>query len=419
MLDTPNFTTALTTPLNGFEQTLISQHAAIEQWFAAQWQNCHPPMTCSVDLRNAGYKLAAVDTNLFPAGFNNLGEAAVHRGVVALKQYLQDKYPDCQLIVLIPESHTRHAFYYQNIAILQRMLIAAGYETRLGSLLDTVTQAQTIELSEGNTLTLEALSREGDALFIANKRPDLIVLNNDLSHGLEPMLQNLEQPILPDPRLGWATRTKSVHFAMAAQINESFAQRFQFDSWLINPIFRVCDNVSFVEREGEACLANHIAEMLAVIQSKYDEYGIEDKPFVMVKADAGTYGMGIMTVHEADDIYHLNRKQRAKMASLKGQRELTRVIIQEGIRSIETTAMQAVAEPVLYMLGCQVVGGFYRAHEKQTHEQNLNVPGMTFTVMQETDDMLQSQRSYSYSVIARLALLAAAQEAQALEKGEQ
>jgi glutamate--cysteine ligase len=29
----------------------------------------------SVDLRNAGFKLAPVDTNLFPGGFNNLNPA--------------------------------------------------------------------------------------------------------------------------------------------------------------------------------------------------------------------------------------------------------------------------------------------------------------------------------------------------------
>jgi len=32
----------------------------------------HAAVYCSVDLRNAGFKLAPVDTNLFPGGFNNL-----------------------------------------------------------------------------------------------------------------------------------------------------------------------------------------------------------------------------------------------------------------------------------------------------------------------------------------------------------
>eukprot|EP01035_Chromulina_nebulosa_P065215 gene65215-89226_t len=35
---------------------------------------------------------------------------------------------------------------------------------------------------------------------------------------------------------------------------------------------------------------------------KYREYGVMDEPFVIVKADAGTYGMGVMTVRSADEI---------------------------------------------------------------------------------------------------------------------
>ena len=39
--------------------------------------------------------------------------------------------------------------------------------------------------------------------------------------------------------------------------------------------------------------------MLDDIRAKYKEYGITQQPFVIVKADAGTYGMGIMTVKDA------------------------------------------------------------------------------------------------------------------------
>ena len=40
--------------------------------------------------------------------------------------------------------------------------------------------------------------------------------------------------------------------------------------------------------------------LLGKIRRKYKEYGINEKPFVIVKADAGTYGMGIMTVRDAE-----------------------------------------------------------------------------------------------------------------------
>ncbi|MBK8891670.1 MAG: glutamate--cysteine ligase [Dechloromonas sp.] len=38
-----------------------------------------------------------------------------------------------------------------------------------------------------------------------------------------------------------------------------------------------------------------------IVSEKYKEYEIDETPYVVVKAaDAGTYGMGIMTVRSAD-----------------------------------------------------------------------------------------------------------------------
>src|SRR3569833_3035091 len=71
----PNLTTALTGPLLTIEQHLLERQAAIAAWLRSQWLETPAPFYCSVDLRNAGFKLAPVDTNLFPAGFNNLNPA--------------------------------------------------------------------------------------------------------------------------------------------------------------------------------------------------------------------------------------------------------------------------------------------------------------------------------------------------------
>ena len=68
----PHLTTALTGPLLELERKFLDSRTAIEQWFRAQWLDHTPPFYSSVDLRNSGFKLAPVDTNLFPGGFNNL-----------------------------------------------------------------------------------------------------------------------------------------------------------------------------------------------------------------------------------------------------------------------------------------------------------------------------------------------------------
>ena len=68
----PHLTTAHAGPLHPVEEVILNQVAGIEAWFRQRWQETPAPITSSVDLRHAGFKLAPVDTNLFPAGFNNL-----------------------------------------------------------------------------------------------------------------------------------------------------------------------------------------------------------------------------------------------------------------------------------------------------------------------------------------------------------
>jgi glutamate--cysteine ligase len=162
-----------------------------------------------------------------------------------------------------------------------------------------------------------------------------------------------------------------------------------------------------------------VDDILTRIRAKYREYGVSDNPFVIVKADAGTYGMGIMTVRDASEVKGLNRKQRNKMAVVKEGLEVTEVIIQEGVHTFETIDA-AVAEPVVYMIDRYVVGGFYRVHTARGRDENLNAPGMEFKSLafdmacslpdtQESPDA-PPNRFFAYGVVARLALLAASLE---------
>ena len=122
-------------------------------------------------------------------------------------------------------------------------------------------------------------------------------------------------------------------------------------------------------------MSNAEALLLAKIRRKYKEYGINEKPFIIVKADAGTYGMGIgLTVRDPEDLAELNRKTRNKMSVIKDGQEVSEVILQEGVPTFERVN-DAVAEPVVYMIDRYVVGGFYRVHAERGIDENLNSPG--------------------------------------------
>ena len=417
----PHLTTAMTGPLQHIESHLLTHQAKIETWLRRQWLKTPAPFYASVDLRNAGFKLAPVDTNLFPAGFNNLNSAFIPLCIQAAQSAIERVCPDVTRILIIPESHTRNLFYLESVATLVDIISKAGFEVRIGSLIPDLEENHTINLPSGGSITLDPIERTGNRVHIGDFDPCLVLLNNDLSSGTPELLENLEQMVIPPLNLGWGSRLKSEHFTQYQKVAEELSKLVEIDPWLINPLFRNCGEINFMKREGENCLVKNVTRLLEDIQKKYDEYQIEQQPYVIVKADAGTYGMGIMTVHSAEEILELNRKQRTKMSASKGGQSVSRVIMQEGVYTFETWGKdQAVAEPVVYMLDHFVVGGFYRVHTERGINENLNAPGMHFEPLAfaETCNVPDNSMSpdanpnrfYAYGVIARLALLAAARE---------
>ncbi len=417
----PHLTTALTGPLHEIEEHLLSRQPQIEQWFRSQWLETPAPFYASVDLRNAGFKLAPVDTNLFPGGFNNLNPAFMSLCVQAIQTAAERICAKACRILVIPEKHTRNTFYLENVATLLSILRKAGFEVRLGSISDETTTTTTLELPSGKTLTLEPIQRKDDKLCVEDFEPCLVLLNNDLSGGQPAILQNLSQPVVPPLKIGWSHRRKSGHFAYYNKVVREFSEMVDIDPWLVDPLFRKCGKIDFRKRDGETCLAKNVGQLLQQIQEKYDQYNIDQEPFVIVKADAGTYGMGIMTVRSVDEVHQLNKKQRNKMSRIKEGQMVTDVIVQEGVYTFETWGeQQAVAEPVIYMIDHFVVGGFYRVHTGRGINENLNAPGMQFeplafeeTCSNPDPNMAPDanpNRFYAYGVIARLALLAASRE---------
>ncbi len=419
----PHLVTALNGPLLDLEKKILEATPAIERWFRLEWQEHTPPFYCSVDLRNSGFKLAPVDTNLFPGGFNNLAPEMLPLAVQAAMAAIEKYCPDAKNLLLIPERHTRNAFYLQNIARQMQIFRQTGLHVRLGTLDESILEPTPIDLPDGTQLMLEPLVRSanGRRLGLKNFDPCTILLNNDLSAGIPKILENIkEQTLLPPLHAGWAVRRKTNHFSSYDEVVKKFSKMVDIDPWLLNPFFAKCSDINFHEGTGEDALAATVDTILAKIRKKYKEYGIKEKPFVIVKADAGTYGMGIMTVHESAEIRGLNRKQRNKMSVVKDGLEVTDVIVQEGVYTFEQIN-ESVAEPVVYMIDRYVVGGFYRVHEDRGVDENLNAPGMHFVPlafahqhavpdMRAKPGTAAPNRFYMYGVVARLALLAASLE---------
>ncbi len=390
---------------------IINNHLEIEAWFRKQWIKYPAPFYSSIDLRNSGYKMAPVDTNLFPAGFNNLDESLESLYISAIQHTLEKQPVDITRILIITENHTRNKFYIKSSEVLERLIRKAGFETK------SCTLGDINDLNQTN----QRLTKKDGLLSYDSFLPDIILLNNDLSAGVPEILKKIKQLILPDLNMGWTNRSKTVHFKFYSDIIYNFSRVFNIDSWLIEPLFRNCGEIDFKTKQGEECIVYHATKLFQLIEEKYDEYEIDEEPYLMIKADSGTYGMGIIQVKSIDDIITINRKQRTKMTKTKGGNTLNSVILQEGIYSNEKLSTpNEVVEPVIYSFGSSLVGGFYRIHQDKNNSENLNSPGMTFKPIPFSNvcispDHTQSiysdtNKFYIYGVVARLAILAAAKE---------
>ena len=420
----PHLTTALSGPLLDLEKRMLSSMPEIEHWFRTQWLNHAAPFYASVDIRNSGFKLAPVDTNLFPAGFNNLNPEFISLSVQAAMVAIEKICPEAHRLLIIPENHSRNTYYLQNVVELANLLKAAGLDIRIGSIAPEITEPTALTAQDGRTLLLEPVIREGNRIKLKNAQLGdfdscAILLNNDLSGGIPDILKNLEQNLIPPLHAGWHNRRKTNHFTAYNQVIDEFAELLEIDPWLLNPYFESCEGIDFNARTGEECLAIQVEALLEKIKAKYQEYNIKQQPYVIIKANAGTYGMGIMTVKSADEVRGLNRKKRNKMSVIKEGQKVSEVIIQEGVHTFESIN-DAVAEPVVYMMDHFVIGGFYRVHTSRDADENLNAPGAHFVPLAfekpctlpdcaDAPDTVPN-RFYAYGVIARLALLAAAIE---------
>ena len=422
----PHLITALNGPINELEQRILESLPAIERWFRLEWMEHTPPFYTSVDVRNAGFKLAPVDTNFFPGGFNNLTVEMLPLAVQAAMAAIEKICPEAKNLLLIPENHTRNTFYLTNVQRLVQIFHMAGLNVRLGTLDESVTQPTDVALPDGSSLTLEPLVRTRGRLGLKNFDPCTILLNNDLTAGVPKVLEGLhEQYLLPPLHAGWATRRKTKHFAAYEEVAKKFAKLLGMDPWLINPMYTRCGELNFTDGSGEENLMTNAEALLGKVRRKYKEYGIQEKPFIIVKADAGTYGRGVMTVRDPKDLTDIARRTRSKLSVVRNGREVSEVILQEGVPTYERVN-DAVAEPVVYMIDRYVVGGFYRVNAERGIDENLDTPGASFVPLAFAEHnqlpkpnakpgASAPNRFYMYGVIARLAMVAASYELEATD----
>ncbi len=342
-------------------------------WIEAEYNTSIKPIYTSVDLRNAGFKIAHVDANVFPSGFNNISADSQKLASSLLKLHMKNYDLKTKKILLVSENFTRNINYLKNLKMLEQLFFNAGFDIKIGSpYID-----QQLAVPELN-LGIYPIERIKNTVHIKEFIPEIVILNNDLTLGLHAILKDIEQHIVPNPKLGWHNRRKTRHFSIYSTLAQRFAEEFGFDSWLINTLVESCENIDFRKKQGLECIAEKVDKMLNEIKQKYKENNILESPFVFIKSDMGTYGMGIWPVKSGDEVLHINKKHRHSMDVIKHGVHNSDVIIQEGVPTIETENGHT-SETMAYLINGTVFDLLNRVNQDKDKSSNLNSHGMYFS----------------------------------------
>lgn len=388
-----------------------------------------PAPTVSADLRHSGYKLVPVDVNMFPAGWHNLCPVALPEAGRHLRSWATQRGLVGDRVLVLAELMTRNAPYIENLMAIGVALRSAGYEVAYAAYGDDMAPAgEAVTSLSGQVLRLEPMVViDGRIETKAGLRPDWVLSNNDFTSGVPKELLAATTPVAPHPGLGWHSRLKRSFFESYEKVARKAAALADLDPWILIPETVAIEGVDFWQEVGLEAVADEVDAMLARIAAEYKQRGIADTPFVVVKDEAGTFGMGVVTLDSSASIRNPNRKLRQKMQRGKGGRPISSVLVQEGVYTRDVVG-NCTAEPVVMAVGGAMIGGFYRYHCSRTETENLNAKGMVFAKMCSTppagtatggcgSECIRDQaRDHAYGWVAELVAAASGLEAAAVRQ---
>lgn len=392
-------------------KNICGQATQLTEWFCAKTAKLNYPIYSSYDIRDSGFKVSNVDANIFPAGFNNICPTDKETSVGLFADYLGKHYgSNVKKILLVTEEHTNNPFYWENVMTIRTLLEGAGKEVMIGIPREMNEPIQ-VQSATGHQISVHSAFENSPS--VQQFRPDLIISNNDFSDAHEAWASHVTLPMNPPRELGWYQRKKSRYFKLYNALVEEFCAISGVDPFYLNVKTEVFENFDIADDSSRALLAGRVDQMIAELKLDYEKRGITSEPFVFVKNNSGTYGLAVIRVGSGQEVLEWNYKSRKKMKAAKGGKDVEEVIIQEGIPS-RVQSDGATAEPVIYMVGCELGGGFLRTHGEKNSTESLNSPGAVYKRLCVSDlnvNIEGSPLENVYGWSARLGLLAIASEA--------
>lgn len=395
--------------LHDLSNKLEEKREELTEWMNRKRMSIEVPIYGSVDVRDAGWKIAVVDANQFPAGFNNTSDSDLPHLTNRISEHIKRNNPDCEWVHIYPESHTRNQGYVENLRTLCKLVESAGYRCTIGNPeLEGFASLNGIH----GPLALNQVDIVEDVLLVNGQQPDFILLNNDLT---DEGLQGLSSAhILPNPQMGWHNRKKSMHFEHLRSLVEEVSEIIGIDPWHL-----LCD--SFVSEnkclEKETCrvkLAEEVDSFIDLLSKRYQSLGLDREPVVYVKNNRGTYGLGIMTVTSGDQLLSLSNRKMKKLMYGKGTMDVEDFLIQEGVPTLMKTEEGFPVEPVVYLVDGDASSWFYRVNSKRDDIGNLNSSSAEFVTSDQEPAYMTHAHNW-HALVAELSMLAMGLELEAMK----
>ncbi len=402
-----------------FHKTLVSKLDQIGPWFQERREGLYLPFYASFDMRDSGAKISNVDANIYPAGFNNICQVDKESAAELAKMYISERYSDREIknIIILTEEHTNNPYYWENVHAIGSILTEAGFEVRFSMPKVLEPNPLSVQTSSGMDLDVYSAELTGDDLNVKGFKADLVISNNDFSNSYEEFFSGHNIAINPSRELGWYQRKKSNYFLEYNKLATEFAEFLGIDPWQITIETQLFSDFDVNSEESRAALADKVETQLNLMREEYKKRSISEDPVVFIKNNAGTYGLGVIQASSGEEVLKWNYKSKKKMKAAKGGRNIEELIIQEGIPTSLITGDES-AEPALYMIGCQLAGGFLRTHNKKGPNESLNSPGAVYKRLCVSDleiDVEGKPLENVYGWIAKLGMLAIGRETQGMK----
>jgi glutamate--cysteine ligase len=210
--------------------------------------------------------------------------------------------------------------------------------------------------------------------------------------------------------MGWHVRKKSDHYQALQGYIDEISEMLGIEPWYLMTDWFISKDKCL---DKEACrieLAAEVDDFLAKIATRYQAMGIDREPVVFIKNDSGTYGLGILSVKNGEELLALSNRKMKKLMYSKGGVDVENFLIQEGVPTCLNTVSDGPVEPVVYLVDGQAASWFYRINEKKSDIENLNSPSAIFQSYKEVGHLYGKHAHGWHALVAELSMLAMGKE---------